>query len=166
MSNNISFNGIKNIYVGKNVSKNFGSYITSDGLVKRGNKEITYLKLKCNLDNNALGQDLSEFRDSLKRSKCFQSKSVADTDTSGLELIVKRIFVKDNLAPVTNSNFILNGVSILPNERQILPLFTYLAKLTRNLGQNPESSEAKKACFNLMNKSIHEEAMRFIDNMY
>ena len=57
-------------------------------------------------------------------------------------------------------------MQVAANERKILPLFTYLAALTRKLKTHPVMNDAKDVYVNLTNESIHEEAMKFIDNMY
>lgn len=166
MNNNISFTGINNIYIGKNATSQMGSFISKSGDVKHGFRETLYTKLKCTLCDNELGKDLSEFRESLNRRKCFQTKSVADTDTTNFELIIKRNHITDSDEQVSESDFFLNGIGIKPNERNMMPLFTYLAKITRTLRLSPQMSESQKECLGVMNQSIAEEAMRFIDNMY
>ena len=40
------------------------------------------------------------------------------------------------------------------------------AALTRKLKTHPVMNDAKQVYVDLTNKSVHEEAMRFIDNMY
>lgn len=166
MENNISFTGINNLFIGKNISQKFGTYIDSSGVPKQGNKNYTVMKIKCDLANDATGKDLSEFRKALVDCDCFQAKDVLDTDISTLEFITKRCEIKDGYENVSNSNFFLNGVQILANERKIMPLFTYLAALTRKLKTHPVMNDAKQVYVDLTNKSVHEEAMRFIDNMY
>lgn len=166
MNNNISFTGINNIYIGKNATSQMGSFLSKSRKVKHGLRETLYTKLKCTLCDNESGNDLSEFRDSLKRGNCFQTASVADTDTTNFELIIKRNHIKDSNEQVSESDFFLNGVGIKPNERGMMPLFTYLAKITRTLGLSPQMSEPQKECLGVMNQSIAEEAMKFIDNMY
>lgn len=166
MENNVSFTGINNLFIGKNISQKFGTYITSSGVPKLGNKNYTIMKIKCNLTDDAAGKDLTEFREALERCKCFQADAVLDTDIGTLNFITKRCDVKDNCEHVSNSNFFINGVQVAANERKILPLFTYLAALTRKLKTHPVMNDAKDVYVNLTNESIHEEAMKFIDNMY
>ena len=150
----------------KNISQKFGTYIDSSGVPKQGNKNYTVMKIKCDLTDSVEGKDLSEFRKALEDCNCFQAKAVLDKDISTLELITKRCDVNDKYEKVSNSNFFLNGIQIAANERKIMPLFTYLAALTRKLKTHPVMNDAKQVYVDLTNKSVHEEAMRFIDNMY
>ena len=59
----------------------------------------------------------------------------------------------------------LNGEDITLTDRKELPLFTYLAKLTRQLTNSPEVSNNQKVCTNMANEGIHNNAIDFIENM-
>lgn len=167
MNNNISFTGINSLYIGKKLYSQFGSYPTSYG-IKRGNKDYTIISLKCHLNNDKNGTDLDEFRKMLEKCQNHsQAKELQKKLDGNIDLIVKRFDVRDNKdGNISNSNFILNGIDISPNDRKILSLFTYLAALTRKIKTLPGMSAERNKYVDIANKSIHEEAMRFIDNMY
>ncbi|MCM1338290.1 MAG: hypothetical protein NC191_01305 [Muribaculaceae bacterium] len=78
---------------------------------------------------------------------------------------ITRVDVNDKTGDVSFSNFKLNGITIEPNCREVLPLFSFLAKLTRKIQKLPDMSENRINVLKLANKSIHEEAMRFIEDI-
>jgi len=167
MKNNITFTGINGLYIGKKAADRIGTYINHNGEPACGKKYYTYITLKCRLTDDANGTDLTNFKKALtKSSGSYQARLLSRTDTGKFDLLVKRCEVFDDAeGKISNSNFELNGISILPNERQVLPLFTYLAALTRKLKAMPDISPERKKYIELTNKSIAEEAVKFIDNM-
>lgn len=163
MENKITFTGLNNIYAGRKLYTNIGNYVTDNGEIKRGNKNYKELLIKCQLTDDKSGKDFSEFWDVLTKSnKNYSVRCLMNTTTDTLNFKVKRCEAPEN---VTNSNFTLNGIEILPNERSVLPLFTYLAKLTRKLAAISGNSQEKTELFKIANKSIQEEAEKFIENM-
>jgi len=165
--NNITFTGIKNLYTEKKIYSKFGSYVTNYGDVKQGDKNYKDLLIRCKLTDDSNGKDYTEFWDALHNSSnSYQARCVMQNCKDELTFYVNRCEVKDDVIKVSNSNFTLNGIGIAPNDREVLPLFTYLAKLTRKLATLPENSPEKKELFKVANNSIHEEAVKFIDNMY
>lgn len=64
----ISFTGINNLYIGKKAYSKFGTYLGEDRKLKQGKKFYTEIKMKCNLTNDAQGNDLEDFQKTL--SKC------------------------------------------------------------------------------------------------
>ncbi len=167
MSNNINFTGINNLYLGKKTGKKTGSYVDNYGNIQQGNNLYTKTKLSCTLTDDFSGNDLSDFKSALKNCQnSFQASAVSKTDLSHPELLSTRCEVNDVNGIVANSEFILNGISIQANDRNVLPLFSFLAKLTKKMQDLPDTSDAKSDYLKLINQSIHEEAMKFIDNMY
>lgn len=166
MKNNVTFTGINNLYTGRKLYSQIGSYITENGNVKQGNKNYKEILIKCNLTDDKNGKDFTEFWNALSRSSnSYQARCLMQNSKDSIRFKVKRCEVEDPTGEVTNSNFELNGVNILLNDRAILPLFTYLAKLTRNLAKISEKSTEKANLLKTANQSIHEEAMKFIENM-
>lgn len=167
MENNISFTGINGLYLGKKSARRLGSYVKSDGSFGQAFKYYTHISIKCNLTDDANGLDLTAFKTALKKCKgSFQAKEVAKRSADKIDLLIRRSECTDNIeGKISNSNFELNGIAVHPNDRAVLPLFTYLAALTRKLQKLPETSAERIKYFALANKSVAEEAMRFIDNM-
>ena len=58
----ISFTGINNLYIGKKAYSKFGTYLGEDRKLKQGKKFYTEIKMKCNLTNDAQGNDLEDFQ--------------------------------------------------------------------------------------------------------
>ena len=167
-NNNISFTGFNNLYIGKKLDKRFGSIVRSDGQIVQGQKNYATVLIKGNLTDDANGADLTEFKTAL--DKCqdnYTARIIKQKTTDSIRFVTTRCMAKDEETgeKIFNSNFELNGVSIQANDRKILPLFTYLAKLTRKLKDMPEISEDRIKCLNTSNKGIAEEAIKFIDNM-
>ena len=166
MNNNISFTGINNTYTGKRLYSQIGSYIDNMGKVKRGTKNYNEILIRCNLVDDKSGNDFTDFVRILdKCNKSYQARCIRYNSGEPISLLVKRCTVDENGKKISNSNFVLNGVNIVPNDRKILPLFSYLAKLTNKIAVLAETSEAQSTLLKIANKSIHEESVRFIDNM-
>lgn len=166
MRNNITFTGINILSVGQKTETKSGSYITSNGNIKQGEKSYAEYKIKCKLTDDEFGHDLTDFKNSLTKShKSYQAQCVEQASSDEIDFRIKRCSVNDEVENITNSNFEINGISVLPNDRNILPLFSFLAKLTRNMAKLPDMSEARRNIFRISNQSIQEEAVKFIDNM-
>ena len=61
------------------------------------------------------------------------------------------------------SDFTINGYDILLNEKETLPVYTYMAHLTRKIAGQPNVSQAQKYYSNLVNQSVADEAVKFIE---
>ena len=57
--NNISFTGIKNVYIGKKVYNKFGTYLDASSQLKQGEKVCTDVKISCELVDDATGSDFT-----------------------------------------------------------------------------------------------------------
>lgn len=166
MDNKITFTGITNLSVARRLSNKFGTYITSAGDVKQGDKAYAEFRIKFKLTDDESGQDLTDYKNALSKcNKSFQAKCLGQNLTDEFVFSVKRCSVMDDAEKISNSNFMFNNIGLLPNERSILPLFSYLAKLTRKMASLPDISEAKKDIFKQTNQSIQEEAVKYIENM-
>lgn len=160
----ISFNGIKNLHIGKKEYELYGSYVTPDSFVKQGNKNITEVKISCNLTDDSDGNDLSEFRKALQKSgEYYQINCINKHEPDKLELRLFRQDIKDSRDKITNSEFRINGRHILLKDKAQLPLFTYMAHLTRKIAGQPNVSQAQKYYSNLVNQSVADEAVKFIE---
>ena len=160
----ISFNGIKNLYIGKKEYDKYGSYVTPDNYVKQGNKHYTVVKLSCNLTNDENGNDLDKFKQALDKSgRYFQQNCVNSEAPNRIDLQLIRQDIKDSKGDVSMSDFVLNGCDMTLNEKATLPMYTYMAHLTKKIANLPNVSDAKKYYSNLINQSVAEEACKFIE---
>ena len=67
MNMKVSFTGINNIYIGKKASSGYGEYITKDGNIKSGEKELLDVIIKCDLTDSKRGNHLSDYQKALEK---------------------------------------------------------------------------------------------------
>lgn len=157
----VSFTGINNIKVLKSQKQGFGLFQGADKEMKQGNLNLTEIKLRFNLTNDADGKDMDELQTALKKAGRGYSYNPQTPDM--VELHLKDIKADDGVVPVTNSLLSINGQDINITKREDLGLYTYLAKLTRKIGQRPDMSPAQKECTGMINNAIHNKAVEYID---
>lgn len=159
----VSFTGIKNLYINKTTFQEFGSYISNDSKVKQGIKDRTNIKIKCDLTDDEYGYDLSEYKETLAKCRpCYQVNCFDRKNPQKFELLVYRQDVADKKGHVSMSDFLINDYDIMLDERQILPLFTFMAKLSKRIANIMPINAEEKFSANLVNKSVEEEAEKFI----
>ena len=71
--------------------------------------------------------------------------------------------VKDCALPMNYSLFRLNKQPIALVSKNDLPLYTQLAKITRELGEQPETTSAQKTYTNFVNTKLAQEAEYFLN---
>ena len=76
-----------------------------------------------------------------------------------------RADIQDDIIPIRKNLLKLNGQLINITKRDDLRLYTYLAKLTKRLGNLETTSPEQKKCTKMMNRTIHNEAVYYIDNI-
>ena len=157
----VSFTGTNNIKVLKSQKQEFGLFQGADKELKQGNLNLTEIKLRFNLTNDADGKDMAELQSALKKAGRGYSFNPKTPDM--VELHLKNINADDGVVPVENSLLSMNGQNINITKREDLGLYTYLAKLTRRIGQRPDMSPAQKECTNMVNKAIQNNAVEYID---
>ena len=163
--NNVSFTGINNVKIFTRQRSQIGSYPDVNGKIKQGEKLYTEIKLHCNLTNDKNGNDLDDFYDTISKSRpCYQFNCIKKENPNGFNLDLKRIDVKDNLMKITKSFFQINDYDIMFDERKILPLAGFIAKITKKLSKSPELSEEQQKIMKFANQSIAKEAEDFIEN--
>ena len=160
----VSFSGIKNLYIGKRQNSKFGSYVNSIGEIKQNEKTYTQVKIRCELIDDECGDDLSKFKKALAKSceRC-QLNCLDENNPNRLEILLTRQDIDDQSGLVANSNIKLNGYDISLNEKGLLPMYTYLAHFSKEIADLPNASDAQKYYANLLNKSVDEEARNYID---
>lgn len=162
----VSFTGIHNLHIGKKTYSKFGSYVDSTGIIKRGNKDYTEVLIKCDLSDDAQGNHLSEFHETLSKCRpCYHVNCINHQKPNQFTLLMKHFGVKDDVADVLNSNFKINDYDIMLDEREILPLFSFMAKITRQIANEKGLSDIQKLYAKFVNYGIHNEAVNYIENI-
>lgn len=166
MDMNVSFTGINNVKILQKTNSLYGSYLSNDSVIKQGNRNFTDIIIKCSLSDDAAGADLTDFRETLSKCRpCYQVNCVNRNNPQNIRLAVHRQDIKDDTGDVSISSFKINDYDIMLDEREILPLFSFMARLTRKISQMTGLSEQQKFYADLSNKSIHKEACNFIELM-
>jgi hypothetical protein len=164
--NEISFTGIHNIKIKKQIDKRLGSYLALNGELKQGEKHYKNMIVECDLSDDASGKDFSEFVDALK--KCgpkYEFNCIKSENLNHLKLRMDRFDVNDELGRVTEANFKINNFDIPLNSRETLPLYTFMAALTRKIQALQGLSEDQCKYLKFINSSVHKKAMDFIENI-
>ncbi|MCR5266191.1 MAG: hypothetical protein K6E29_06315 [Cyanobacteria bacterium RUI128] len=159
----VSFTGVNNVKVLRVKRQGFGLFQGADREIKQGNLNITEVKLRFTLTNDAEGKDMDELQAALKKAGRSYSYDPQKPDT--VELHLKNIHGDDGVVPTTNSLLSLNCQDINITKREDLGLYTYLAKLTQRIGQKPDLSPGKKEYTNMIHDAIHNNAVYYIDNV-
>lgn len=170
---NISFTGIKNISISRRYYEQFGTYLplgykNKTGELKDilayGKKKYNEIILKCDLTDDAEGEDFKWFKQILKSSKLkYEFNCINRNRPNHINLFMKRFDVKDEIGRTSNSEFTLNGCPIVLSDNEVLPIYSFMAKLARKIKNMPELSEDRRKCAEFINKSVHKEAVEFID---
>lgn len=162
----VSFNGINNVRIFKKEYAKYGAYIAQDNNVKQGDKHYTVVKISCNLSDDENGMDLTEFRNALAKSgDRYESNCINHQEPDKVELILTRQDVKDTKGHVSMSDFMINNFEIMLNSKETLPMFSYIARLSRKIASLEGLNQPRKDCINLINKSAEDEAVKFIESI-
>ncbi len=156
---NINFNGIKNLRVSVQKEKHTNQYCSN---------EISPLKpmisngiiLDAYLDDVG-NKDLKKYHEILTRLGNVNKKDYFDKkDKSHISLLCYRSNFDRNKFPYS---FVLNENPIDFGKDDVLPIFSFLAKITRKEIANPEYGPAKKQALLNLNKAIQENAEIYFD---
>lgn len=162
----ISFTGINNIKILQKTYNSYGSYLSNNSVIKHGNRKFTDVIIKCSLSDDAAGADLTDFYDTLAKCRpCYRVNCIDRSNPHNINLMTHRMDVTDESGNAAASTFKINNYDIILDERQILPLYSFMARLTRKISQMAEMSKMQKFYANLSNESIHKEACNFIELM-
>ena len=151
----LNFTGINNIKIGRKEYTAIGMYQKLDNTLARGEKNFTEIKISAKLTDDEKGKDLSDY---LKR---VPNRFINTANPDTVELHVKRFDVPEE--KVNQSSFTLNGKDLILDDDRKLPVMTFLARLTRENAKNPELSQNQQKYLKIANKSIHKEAVEYIE---
>jgi hypothetical protein len=164
MNMNVSFTGINNIYIGKRASSGYGEYITKDGNIKSGEKDLLDVIIKCDLTDSKRGNHLLDYQNALKKISSYSQVDYVNPDAPRhVELLAQHVNVPNDKDALSFTTFKLNGTEVVLDNPKILPLYTYMAKLTRDISVMPNSTEAQKGYASLVNRYVHDDAVYYID---
>lgn len=162
----IAFTGISNVKMFQRNYQKYGSYLSNDLKIKQGNKSYKDIVISCDLNDDSLGADLSDFKETLLKSNGFYQRNCVKKDApEHIDIFQHCQNVKDDAGSVSNSTFKINGCSVVMDERGVLPLFSFLARITRKISQMPNLSENCRNYAKFVNMSIAKEAEEFIENL-
>lgn len=164
--NEISFTGIYNIKIKKHSESRFGSYLSPNAVLKQGEKRYRNVILECDITDDSLGKDYTEYVKSLRKcSPKYEFNCIKSQNPNHIKLRMDRFDVKDDLGRVTESAFKINDFDIPLNSRETLPIYTFMAALTRNIQNLKGMTEEQIKYLRFINKSIHKKAVDFIENI-
>jgi len=164
--NDISFGSIQNLSIAKKMYRQFGHYPGFDGSVKYGEKTYLELPIRFDLVDDEAGDHFSQFVQTLDKCRpCYKFNCVDHKHPYHLDMYMKQFNVADECGDIVVSNFRINNYDIMLDEPQVLPLFTFMAKITRDMLKIPDLSSAKRMFIEHFNKSVAQSAEEFIENM-
>ena len=168
--NEISFTGIHNIKIKKQLDNRFGPYLSPDGLIKQGEKHYRNVIVECDLSDDASGRDFAQYVNALRKGgpkyeySCIQYQN--PDSIKHVKLRMDRFDVLDDeLGRVTESGFKINDYDIPLNNRETLPIYTFMAALTKKLQSVKEMTDAQREYLKFVNSSIQKKAVDFIENL-
>lgn len=173
----INFTGIKNLDIKTFRAKGYGFYVDNACQIAQGDKYYTVVSIKGDLDNTVIkGENnsqegfkthLVQYINALQKLKRFDliQRFVNFECPENIEIIMKHFYAPDNLGDINQASFILNGQQIPLVHRNILPLYSFMARTTKDILRFFDISPQTRASVKLVNKSIAQTAEEFIENM-
>ena len=166
----ISFTGLSNLKIAQSREpKNWvGLYPSATGELKNGEIETREYKIRVDLTDDYSGRDYTDLLVEIaKAEKGLNTSYIKNAPPNRIELHMIKNKVVDDVVfkDYTYSTFKLNGEDIPIMGFKTLGLYTYLAKLTRNLKQNFILDPTQERIIDDFNQSIQDTAERFIDLM-
>ena len=173
----INFTGIKNLNIRTFKANGYGFYLNNANHIEQGYKYHTVVSLKADIDGtpingenvNAQGykSHIEQYFESLKKLKHFvlAQKILGIDGQDNVEIIMKHYHAPDNLGDVNSATFMINGQDVPLVHRNVLPLYSFMARVTRDVLKYFELGPETRKSVKLMNDSIAKEAEEFIENM-
>ena len=174
---NINFTGLKNIDIKTFKADGYGFYLNNANHIEQGDKYYTLVSLKADLDGTIIeGENtqapgyqshIMQYFEALQKMKHFvlAQKILGIENQDKIEIIMKHFHAQDNLGDVSQATFMLNGQDIPLVHRNILPLYSFMGRVTRDVLNFFKLHPKTRESVQLMNDSITKEASEFIENM-
>mgnify|MGYP003306213496 CR=1 FL=1 len=80
-----------------------------------------------------------------------------------VEILAQHGKVPEDESALPFTTFKINGTEVVLDDPKVLPLYTYMAKLTREIAGLSKISDAQQAYARAVNKYVHDEAVYYID---
>ena len=169
---NVSFTGIKNLDIKTFKTEGYGFYLSNANKIEEGDKFYTLVSLKAELDGTPIkGENInspnyqshiSQYFDALQRLKHFVlSQKILGVEEQGkIEIIMKHYNAPDNLGDINHATFNIPLV-----HRNVLPLYSFMARVTKDILKFFNLGVETRESVQLMNDSIAKEAEEFIESM-
>lgn len=173
----INFTGIKNLNIKTFKADGFGFYLNNANDISLGDKYYTVVKLTADIDGtvmegeNKTAQDFKphiyQYFEALQKLRHFvlAQKILGVENQDRIEIIMKHFHAPDILGNVDQATFMLNDQDIPLVHRNVLPLYSFMARITNDVLKlfklNPQARDSVQ----LMSDSIAKEAEEFIENM-
>ena len=164
----VTFKGIKNLQIAKSrqTKRGIGLYPAINGEIKLGEIATREYKVRMDLINDSAGNHYDEFASAMsKANKGLNFNYLGNPNKIELHVIKNNVLDDDIVKNYSYSIINVNGENINLTHRAGLNLYTYLAKLTRELKEIFNMSEEQIKIVDKIHSSIHNEAVRFIDIM-
>lgn len=158
----VSFTGINNIRIFRKKPA-LESYIDVDKAVKDV-RRCEEIKLRYTMSNDAKGKDIDEFNEAVSRGLALSGEKIKKVgEPVDMSILIKhRTFPTEEFKPA-ETEFVVNETLVPLNKNSDLGMYTYLAKLTRNMAKSPEMTPAQKDSLNEINEYVADEAIKFIE---
>lgn len=158
----VNFTGLYNLKVEKAKPKTVkGLYVSYDKTMQEGEKLLNQVKLKFDAVDDAKGNHLNDLKNAFEKSGRTFSYNL--NKPNRIELHLMNYDINDSTLPMNYSLFRLNKQPISLVTKNDLPLYTQLARITRELGELPETTSAQKTYTNFVNSKLAQEAEYFLN---
>jgi len=160
----ISFTSITNLKLlkSKTPKVSYGLYPSITGEVKNGEKVANEYKMLVDLT----GSDYDSFLSAMTIAEKGLNTSYFKNAPNRIELLLTKYDIpEDDIIHTSFNVFRINNENVSLTQRKGLKLYEYLAHMTKNILKTFNLSEDQKECIKIINDSIHNDAVEFIENM-
>ena len=159
----VSFKGINNIYIFQGKKQDVPLDIeNNDGELCKGTANIDNTRFRCILDDDET-TDLNDYYIALAKYKdknkyLLHADSYDSIDLSFNDVDVDILGYKQNLKML-----MLNGQELNIEDNSILPLYTFLASLTKRISDYENIDPRAKSLFLKIDSAIYKKACEYLD---
>ena len=173
----INFTGIKNLNIKTFKANGYGFYLNNANHIDQGDKYYTIVSLKADIDGTIIkgeNTDIPGFKthilqyfEALQKLRHFvlAQKILGIDNQDKIEIIMKHSYAPDVLGDVSQATFMINGQPVPLVHRNVLPLYSFMGRLTSDILKFFQLHPQTRKSVELMNDSITKEASEFIENM-
>ena len=112
------------------------------------------------------GEDYDRFLSAMTFAEKGLNTTYFKNNPNRIELLLSKYDIpEDDIVHRSFNVFRINNENISLTQRKGLKLYEYLAHLTSNILKNFNLTEKQKECVKIINNSIQEDAVEFIENM-